>query len=95
MPTAFRDPIDAPEGIDAPSREPAWQLERRFLTVEGSRRPMRLVRFANAWIASIDLASGPTLGVDRSPYLATARALEPLGVDMSTAMSLVGRLHGR
>jgi hypothetical protein len=75
--------------------EPAWQLERRFVTVEGMRRPLRLVRFATAWVASVDLASGPTLGVDRSPYLAAARALEPLGVDMSTAMSVVGRLHGR
>ena len=74
---------------------PAWQMERRFVTVEGMRRPMRLVRFAHAWIASVDLAAGPTLGVDRSPYLAAARALEPLGVDLSTAMSVVGRLHGR
>jgi hypothetical protein len=94
------DPVgvaDAPTtGVaDDIGTEPAWQLERRFVTVEGMRRPLRLVRFATAWVASVDLAAGPTLGVDRSPYLATARALEPLGVDMSTAMSVVGRLHGR
>ena len=77
---------------DAPSTEPAWQLERRFVTVLGVRRPLRLVRFAAGWVASVDGPSGPTVGADRSPYLAAARALEPFGIDMATAMAVVGRV---
>ena len=75
---------------DAPSTEPAWQIERRFVTVRGVRRPLRLVRFASGWLASVDTPSGPTIGADRSPYLAARRALEPLGIDLVEAMTLVG-----
>jgi hypothetical protein len=76
---------------DAPSTEPAWQLERRFVTVNGVRRVLRLVRFDAGWVASVDTPSGPTIGVDRSPYLAASRALEPLGIGMVEAMATVGR----
>jgi len=80
---------------DAPSTAPTFQVERRFVTVRGVRRPLRLVRFATGWLASVDTESGPTIGADRSPYLAARRALEPFGIDMVEAMTLVGRLDGR
>ena len=74
---------------DAPASAPTWRLEHRSVTVRGVQRPMRLVRFARGWIVSVDTTSGPTLGVDRSPYLAAARALEPLGVGLVDAMAVV------
>lgn len=81
--------------FDAPSTDPTFQVERRFVTVRGVRRPLRLVRFATGWLASVDTESGPTIGADRSPYLAARRALEPFGIDMVEAMALVGPLNGR
>lgn len=80
--------------IDAPGTEPAWQIQRRFVTVGGVRRTLRLVRFASGWVASADTDSGPTVGVDRSPYLAAHRALEPLGIGMVEAMTVVGKIGG-
>lgn len=77
---------------DAPSADPTWQLERRYVTVDGGRRVLRLVRFESGWLASVDTVEGPTLGADRSPYLAARRALEPLGISMTDAMALVGSL---
>lgn len=77
---------------DVGASQPAWQMERRFVTVHGVRRPLRLVRFARGWLASMDTPSGPTLAADRSPYLAAQRALEPLGIGMAEAMVLVGRV---
>lgn len=77
---------------DAPSAEPAFLVQRRFVTVAGVRRTVRLVRFASGWLASTDTPDGPTLGADHSPYLAVRRALEPLGVDLVTAMGIVGDL---
>jgi hypothetical protein len=81
--------------LDAPSSQPAFQVERRYLTVDGVRRVLRLVRFATGWVASVDTPSGPTVGVDRSPYLAARRALEPVGIDLVEAMTVVGRLDQR
>lgn len=81
--------------LDAPSSHPTWQIERRFVTVRGVRRPLRLVRFDAGWLASVDTESGPTMAVDRSPYLAAHRALEPLGIGMLGAMTLVGPLGRR
>ena len=78
--------------LDAPSSEPAFQVERRYVTVGGVRRTLRLVRFATGWVASVDTPSGPTVGVDRSPYLAARQALEPVGIDLVQAMTMVGRL---
>ncbi len=78
--------------LDAPSSEPAFQVERRYVTVGGVRRTLRLVRFATGWVASVDTPSGPTVGVDRSPYLAARQALEPVGIDLVEAMMVVGRL---
>jgi hypothetical protein len=79
--------------LDAPSTHPTWQIERRFVTVRGVRRPVRLVRFATGWLASVDTETGPTLAADRSPYLAARRALEPLGIGMIEAMTLVGPMR--
>ena len=73
--------------------ERAWHMEIRFVVANGVRRPLRLVRFATGWLASADTPEGPTLGADRSPYLAARRALEPLGVDSVEAMRLVGRIR--
>lgn len=70
--------------------EPLWRLEHRTVSLRGQARPMRLVVFERGWLASVDAESGPTLGVDRSPYLAAWRALEPLGVELAAAMVLVG-----
>jgi len=80
---------------DAATAQPSWQLERRFVTVRGVRRPLRLVRFDAGWLASVDTESGPTLGADRSPYLAARRALEPLGIGLVEAMTLVGSMPRR
>ncbi|MGH2401145.1 MAG: hypothetical protein ACRDE6_00405 [Candidatus Limnocylindria bacterium] len=73
---------------------PAWQIERHYITVRGVRWPLRLVRFAAGWLASVDTESGPTLACDRSPYLAAQRAVEPLGIGSIEAMTLVGRIGG-
>jgi hypothetical protein len=75
---------------DTPSAIPAWQLERRYVEINGVRRLLRLVRFDAGWVASIDTPAGATLGVDRSPYLAASRALEPIGVGLAEAMALIG-----
>jgi hypothetical protein len=80
---------------DAETAQPSWRLERRFVTVRGVRRPLRLVRFDAGWLASVDTESGPTLGADRSPYLAARRALEPLGIGLVEAMTLVGGVSRR
>ena len=76
--------LDPPQGC--------WVAEHRFVTVQGVQRRMRMVCFAAGWLVSVDGPQGPTLGADRSPYLATARALAPLGVEMADAMALVGPL---
>ena len=75
---------------DVPSAIPTWQLERRYIEVGGIRRLLRLVRFEAGWVASVDTLAGPTLGVDRSPYLAASRALEPIGVGLAEAMAVIG-----
>jgi hypothetical protein len=81
--------------LDTPSSEPTFQVERRHVTVDGVRRTLRLVHFASGWVASVDTPSGPTVGVDRSPYLAARRALEPIGIGLVEAMNVVGRLERR
>jgi hypothetical protein len=82
-------------GLDAPSREPTFQVQRRFVTVGGVRRTLRLVRFATGWVASVDTPTGPTVGVDHSPYLAARRALEPVGIGLVEAMTVVGPIERR
>lgn len=64
-----------------------WTLERRTIDVGGLARTVRMTEFRSGWwIASVDTVEGPTLGVDRSPYLALARALDPLGVPLAAAL---------
>lgn len=72
--------------------EETWRMVRRTVMVRSIPRNLRLVRFATGWIASADTESGPTMAVDASPHLAAARALEPLGVGMVEAMTLVGTI---
>lgn len=73
--------------------EVPWRMVRRTVVVRSIPRSLRLVRFATGWIASADTESGPTMAVDASPHLAAARALEPLGVGMVEAMTLVGTVR--
>lgn len=70
-------------------RDALWRLEHRTVSIRGEERPMRFVAFERGWLASIDIESGPTIGADRSLYLAAWRALEPLGVDLVDAMIAV------
>lgn len=70
--------------------ERVWRIEYRTIAVRGQERVMRLVAFERGWLASVDTESGPTLGADRSPYLAAWRALQPLDVDLAEAMLSVG-----
>ena len=67
-------------------------MQRRSIDIRGVARPVRLVWFASGWLVSVDTECGPTLGADPSPYLATHRALEPLGIGLVEAMTLVGRI---
>jgi hypothetical protein len=73
--------------------EPVWHMQQRRLEVRGAEYRFRLVRFEAGWLASVDTESGPTLGMDRSPYLAARRALEPIGIGMVEAMTLLGRIR--
>lgn len=77
---------------NAAVQRPIWHSQHRTISVGGRERVMRLVAFDRGWLASVDIESGPTLGADRSPYLAVWRAVEPLGVDLAEAMALVGRV---
>jgi hypothetical protein len=77
-------------GSDAPRTPTAWRIERRSIDVAGAAREIRLVRFDAGWLASVDTDGGPTLGADRSPYLAVILAVEELGIDSVEAMTVVG-----
>lgn len=68
---------------------PTWWIGRRTIVVRDVPRTLRLVHFPTGWIASVDTASGPTMAADASPHLAAARALEPLGIGMVEAMTLI------
>jgi hypothetical protein len=72
----------------------SWHARRVDVLVDGELYRLRLVHFERGWVASADSVEGPTLGVDRSPYLAARQALEPLGIDLVTALSALGRLEG-
>ena len=70
-----------------------WSARRLVVVANGEHYRLRLVRFERGWIASADSVEGPTLGVDRSPYLAARQALEPLGIGLVAALSALGRLE--
>ena len=73
----------------------AWSVERRTIIVRGTPRVLRLAHFHAGWVASMDTESGPTLGVDRSPYLAIGMAMETLDVGLAEVMALVGPVRDR
>jgi len=70
-------------------------VEQRTIVIAGEERTLRLLRFDGRWLASVDTEHGPTLGADHSPYLAAARALEPLGIGLADAMAMVGPVRPR
>ena len=72
---------------------PQWRLLERRFALRGATYRLRLVRFPAGWLASVDTVEGPTLGCDRSPYLAVSSALEPIGGGLIDAMSIVSALH--
>jgi len=81
---------DAATALEAPR---GWSARRLQIAVDGESIRLRLVRFPRGWVASADSVEGPTLGVDRSPYLAARQALEPFGVGLVDALSALGRLE--
>lgn len=82
--------MNAAPSSGAASEQSLWQIHRHVVTVHGVSRMLRLSRFERGWLASVDTEMGPTVGTDHSPYLAAHRALEPLGVGLVEAMTLVG-----
>jgi hypothetical protein len=70
---------------------PAWRMEVRTVVIRGADVRLRLVEFERGWLASVDTEAGPTLGADRSPYLAAWRALDPLGVELAEVMLALSR----
>jgi hypothetical protein len=70
--------------------EAAWRVHERTISARGVARTVRFAQFATGWLVSADTEDGPTLGADRSPYLAAHRALEPLGIGLVEALTLVG-----
>lgn len=68
----------------------SWHQRSLSIRVRDEWTTLRLVRFARGWLASADGLEGPTLGLDRSPYLAARRALEPLGVGLVAGMAAIG-----
>lgn len=75
---------------EAATSHATWTMERRTICVDGVERILRLVRFARGWLVSVDTDAGPTLAMNASPYLAAHSALEPLGVGLVEAMTLIG-----
>jgi hypothetical protein len=70
-----------------------WRVQEHRIELRGSTFMLRLVRFPAGWLASLDTVDGPTLGCDSSPYLAVARALEPIGGALIDAMSIVAAIR--
>jgi hypothetical protein len=83
--------VSAPSTPAAPDAA-TWWIARKTLVIRGVPRTLRLVHFPTGWVASFDSESGPTMAVDASPHLAVSRALEPLGIGMVDAMTLVGSM---
>jgi hypothetical protein len=67
----------------------SWHARSLSVRVGDEWTTLRLVRFDRGWLASADGLEGPTLGLDRSPYLAARRALEPLGVGLVAGMAAI------
>ena len=69
-----------------------WRARSLSVRVGDGWTTLRLARFPRGWLASADSMEGPTLGLDRSPYLAARRALEPLAVGLVAAMSAIAQI---
>ena len=67
-----------------------WRADTCSVELRGRHYRLRLVEFATGWLASIDTADGPTLGYDRSPYLAVGQAIDPVGGETVDAIRLTG-----
>ena len=72
---------------------PQWRGQEHRIELRGASYQLRLVRFPAGWLASIDTVEGPSLGYDKSPYLALSRAVEPIGGGLIDAMSIVSALR--
>lgn len=75
--------------------ETGWRARSMSIRVGDEWTTLRLVRFDRGWVASADTLEGPTLGVDRSPYLAARRALEPLGIGLLAVMTSIAGVTER
>jgi hypothetical protein len=73
--------------------DPHWRGQEQLIELRGASYRLRLVRFPAGWLASVDTVEGPTLGCDKSPYLAVSRALEPIGGGLMEAMSIVAAVR--
>ena len=74
---------------------PRWRGQEHRIELRGASYRLRLVHFSAGWLASVDTVEGPTLGCDRSPYLAVSRAVEPIGGGLIDAMSIASALRPR
>jgi hypothetical protein len=77
---------------DIPVARCQWHGQEHTFELRGIDYRLRLFSFATGWLASVDTVEGPTLGCNRSPYLAVSRAVEPIGGEMVDAMLIVAAL---
>jgi hypothetical protein len=70
-----------------------WHGQEHSIELCGIDYRVRLFSFAAGWLASVDTVEGPTLGCNRSPYLAVSRAVEPIGGGLVDAMLIVAALR--
>jgi hypothetical protein len=78
---------------DVPAAPRQWHGQEHSIELSGVGYRLRLFGFAAGWLASVDTVEGPTLGCNRSPYLAVSRAVEPIGAGLDDAMSIVAALR--
>jgi hypothetical protein len=69
-----------------------WRGLGHDIELRGARYRLRVTSFAAGWLASVDTGEGPTLGWDRSPYLAVSRAVEPIGGSLVDGMRIVAQI---
>jgi hypothetical protein len=77
---------------DIPVAGRQWHGQEHTIELRDINYRLRLFSFAAGWLASLDTVEGPTLGCNRSPYLAVSRAVEPIGGEMVDAMLIVSAL---
>jgi hypothetical protein len=69
-----------------------WTVQEHLVELRGATYRLRMARFPDGWLVSLDTVEGPTLGFNASLYLAVSRAVEPIGGGMIDAMSIVSEL---